>query len=174
MLYPLIPLQVEKAWELMPTHLKSEDAVYKLGWFQPKEEWRNEEVADLIRLLNAVTDPTQLIMNTTLKRRYLPFSIYKYKSDGLVQAISSKFLGGACIYRRPRLSIVNHISRATRFPHSNARLTNSLLTEEIITRWRRQDRRGNAHVHRVERLLPREIECPWGRGGYLLVQDRRT
>jgi len=65
-LYPLIPLHVEKAWELVPAQLKSEDAVYKLGWFQPKDEWRNEEVADLIKLLTSMTDPTQLIITAAL------------------------------------------------------------------------------------------------------------
>ena len=66
MLYPLIPLHVEKAWESVPAQLKSEDAVYKLGWFQPRDEWQNEEVADLIKLLTSMTDPTQLIITAAL------------------------------------------------------------------------------------------------------------
>jgi len=72
MLYPLIPLHVEKAWESVPTQLKPEDAVYKLGWFRPKEEWRNEEVADLIKLLTGIADPTQLIINAALNTPYPP------------------------------------------------------------------------------------------------------
>jgi hypothetical protein len=70
MLYPLIPLHVEKAWEVVPSHLKSADAVYKLGWFEPKAEWRNDELAEGIKFLDSLQEPTQMILTEMLKRRY--------------------------------------------------------------------------------------------------------
>jgi hypothetical protein len=78
MLYPLIPLHVEKAWELVPSHLKSADAVYKLGWFQPKAEWRNDELAEGIKFLDSLQEPTQMILTETLKRRYTPHGMGTY------------------------------------------------------------------------------------------------
>jgi hypothetical protein len=78
MLYPLIPLHVEKAWELVPSHLKSADAVYKLGWFEPKAKWRDEELAEGIKFLDSLQEPTQMILTQTLRRQYIPREMEAY------------------------------------------------------------------------------------------------
>jgi hypothetical protein len=45
MLSPILPLSVEEAWHFAPAVLKKEDAVFKLGWFEPKPEWSRDDLA---------------------------------------------------------------------------------------------------------------------------------
>ena len=111
MLYPLIPLHVEKAWELVPSHLKSDDAVYKLGWFEPKAEWQNEEVADMIKFLDGLQEPTQMILTQTLKRRYA-----RSWARSLQKGVHSQFMGGSDLPCCLRLSKPRHLPRSSKFP----------------------------------------------------------
>ena len=55
MLYPIIPITVEEAWNHVPASLKRADAIYKLGWFYPPKEWLRPNFAarmDLFDTLN--------------------------------------------------------------------------------------------------------------------------
>jgi leucyl-tRNA synthetase len=44
MIYPILPLLAEEAWLFAPKVLKKENAVYKMGWFEPKSEWYRSDL----------------------------------------------------------------------------------------------------------------------------------
>ena len=49
-------MTVEEAWVHMPSSLKREDAVYKLGWFQPSKHWLRASLAERMALFDALNE----------------------------------------------------------------------------------------------------------------------
>jgi len=70
MLSPLIPLSVEEAWVHTPDILKREDAVYKMGWFEPKSEWCNNELVRDMELLSPLKDAVLLLLEQAREKQY--------------------------------------------------------------------------------------------------------
>jgi len=56
MLYPIIPMTIEEAWIHVPAALKREDAMYKVGWFQPSKEWFRPSLAEEMALFDSLTE----------------------------------------------------------------------------------------------------------------------
>jgi isoleucyl-tRNA synthetase len=70
MLSPLIPLYTEEAWHYTPPFLKKEDAVYKLGWFEPKVEWCREDLAEDMELLAPLKESVLKTLEEARKKQY--------------------------------------------------------------------------------------------------------
>ena len=70
MLSPLIPLYMEEAWYYTPSFLKKEDALYKLGWFEPKVEWCRKDLAEDMELLTPLKESVLKILEEARKNQY--------------------------------------------------------------------------------------------------------
>ena len=70
MLCPLIPLYTEEAWHHTPSFLKKEDAVYKLGWFEPKKEWCRNDLAEEMKLLTPLKESVLKILEEARQNQY--------------------------------------------------------------------------------------------------------
>lgn len=71
MLSPLIPLYIEEAWHYTPSALKREDAVYKLGWFKPKLEWSQDQLAVDMKLLGPLKEGVLKLLEDARKDKYI-------------------------------------------------------------------------------------------------------
>jgi isoleucyl-tRNA synthetase len=56
MLYPIIPMTIEEAWTHVPVTLKREDAMYKVGWFQPSTEWLRTSLGEEMVLFDTLNE----------------------------------------------------------------------------------------------------------------------
>jgi len=70
MLYPLIPMTVEEAWVHIPASLKREDAVYKLGWFQPSKQWLRASLAERMALFDTLNESVLQASEQARKQGY--------------------------------------------------------------------------------------------------------
>jgi isoleucyl-tRNA synthetase len=76
MLSPLIPLYTEEAWHYVPSALKKEDAVYKLGWFQPKLGWYQDQLAADMKLLEPLREVVLKLLEDARKDKYISSSAH--------------------------------------------------------------------------------------------------
>jgi isoleucyl-tRNA synthetase len=76
MLSPLIPLYAEEAWHYTPLALKREDSVYKLGWFQPKPEWNQGQLAADMKLLEPLKESILKLLEDARKDKYISSSLH--------------------------------------------------------------------------------------------------
>ena len=75
MLSPLIPLYTEEAWHFSPAFLKREDAVYKMGWFAPKDEWCQPELARDMEMLEPLKERVLGILEQARQKQLLGNSL---------------------------------------------------------------------------------------------------
>jgi len=81
----LIPLYVEEAWHYTPSALKREDSVYKLGWFQPQEEWHQIDLAQDMQMLDPLKESVLKILEEARQKQLAP----------LLYDLTSRFVGNA-------------------------------------------------------------------------------
>ena len=61
---------MEEAWHYIPSSLKQEDAVFKVGWFEPKSEWCRNDLAADMELLNPLKESVLKILEEARKQQY--------------------------------------------------------------------------------------------------------
>ena len=71
-LSPLIPLYVEEAWHYTPASLKGKDAVYKVGWFKPQEEWHQIDLAQDMQILEPLKECVLKILEEARQKQFVP------------------------------------------------------------------------------------------------------
>jgi leucyl-tRNA synthetase len=71
-LSPLIPLYAEEAWHFTPQFLKREDAVYKLGWFEPQTQWYREDLNEEMQTLESLKETGLRILEQARQKQYIP------------------------------------------------------------------------------------------------------
>jgi leucyl-tRNA synthetase len=75
-LSPLIPLYAEEAWHFTPQFLKREDAVYKLGWFEPQTQWYREDLNEEMQTLESLKETGLRILEQARQKQYIPNLIH--------------------------------------------------------------------------------------------------
>lgn len=62
---------MEEAWHYTPPFLKKEDAVYKLGWFEPKSEWCRDDLAADMALLAPLKESILKILEEARQNQFM-------------------------------------------------------------------------------------------------------
>jgi len=77
---------VEEAWHYTPSSLKREDAVYKLGWFQPQEEWHQIDLAQDMQILDPLKESVLKILEEARQKQ--SYTLY-------IEYLTSRLVGNA-------------------------------------------------------------------------------
>jgi len=64
-------MTIEEAWLHMSPSLKREDAVFKLGWFQPSKEWFRSSLAKQMALFDTLNDNVLQALEQARQQGYL-------------------------------------------------------------------------------------------------------
>ena len=70
MMSPILPLVAEEAWHFVPTFLKKEDAVFKLGWFEPNPEWSRSDLAREVEQLDILKESVFKLLEFGREKKY--------------------------------------------------------------------------------------------------------
>jgi hypothetical protein len=63
-------MYTEEAWHYTPKQLKREDAVYKLGWFEPQGQWYRENLKKDMQVLESLKDNALRILERAREKQY--------------------------------------------------------------------------------------------------------
>lgn len=70
MISPLIPLYAEEAWHYTPAFLKREDAVYKMGWFNPPQKWHRSDLAVDMAVIETLKEKVLHILEQARQQQF--------------------------------------------------------------------------------------------------------
>jgi isoleucyl-tRNA synthetase len=84
MISPLIPLYAEEAWDFTPSFLKREDAVYKMGWFKPPQEWCRNDLAANMQILESLKEKVLGILEKARQKQYIRENFTDLDSLGIL------------------------------------------------------------------------------------------
>jgi hypothetical protein len=76
-------LYVEEAWHYTPQFLKREDAVYKLGWFEPLSHWYRGDLHKEMQTLESLKENGLKILEQARQKQYIPsFNLLTFRLLG--------------------------------------------------------------------------------------------